>query len=325
MKINYLIVVSALILGACTVNKPIEVLHPAIIDMPHDVQRIYVVNKSEVAKGGNRNGQVLEGIISGEGIRGDKYGAEAAVNGFSEFMRQNNKLEIANGQPLKVISQGKDPRHTSLSKFFIDSVCTATNSQAVVSLEYFDTDHPNGITDVVQGTYYNNIRVKSKWVLYTSNGEAYDTRALQSNWVNTPEYYGIDLPGNNMVTERAGYVTGIDYARHLVPNFQFEPRVLYSAGSPEIKQGLRAADLVEWQQAEELWLMAANKKQKPKIIARLLHNVAVAYEVKGDLERAHDFGSKAYMMRSTSVTRDYVFRLKDRIRAQEILVDQAID
>jgi len=65
MKINYLIVVSALILGACTVNKPIEVLHPAIIDMPHDVQRIYVVNKSEVAKGGNRNGQVLEGIISG--------------------------------------------------------------------------------------------------------------------------------------------------------------------------------------------------------------------------------------------------------------------
>lgn len=314
-----------MLLAACTVNKPIEVLHPAIIDMPHDIQRVYVVNKSEVAPGGNRNGQVLEGIISGEGIRGDKYGAEAAANGFAEFIRQNNRLEIANAQPTKVISKGKDPRQTSLSKFFIDSVCTATNAQAVVSLEYFDTDHPNGVTDVVQGTFYNNIVVKSKWVMYLRDGVPFDTRALRSNWVNTPEYYGIDLPGNNMVTERAGYVTGIDYARHLVPNMQLESRVLYSAGSPEIKHGLRAADLGEWQQAEEIWLKASNNEQKPKVKARLLHNIAVAYEVKGDIKRAHEYASKAYLIRATSTTRDYVFRLKDRAIEQGILADQQLD
>jgi len=71
-----------LFLGSCaTSNMFLDVMKPAQINLPQEIQTIAVVNRSYPDKEQEVN-NVVEGLISGEGVLNDRFGSQACIQGF---------------------------------------------------------------------------------------------------------------------------------------------------------------------------------------------------------------------------------------------------
>ncbi len=80
------------------------------------------------------------------------------------------------------------------------------------------------------------------------------------------------------------------------------------------------ADVGQWSDAIVTWKEGIGRS-KSKTAGKLTYNIAVAYEVLGDLAMAKEWANKAYVNYGNKTARDYASSLNYRIR-QENLVQQ---
>ena len=74
MKIHYLhIIIIAVFLSSCSTSSVlVSIQKPADISLPQDIKTVVVANRSIPTKK-NLAGNILEGLVSGEGIGTDKW------------------------------------------------------------------------------------------------------------------------------------------------------------------------------------------------------------------------------------------------------------
>ena len=72
-------------LSSCSTSSVlVNVQRPADITITKDIQNVVVVNRSAPSKD-NLAGNIVEGLISGEGIGADRKGAEYCVEGLTRY------------------------------------------------------------------------------------------------------------------------------------------------------------------------------------------------------------------------------------------------
>jgi tetratricopeptide (TPR) repeat protein len=94
--------------------------------------------------------------------------------------------------------------------------------------------------------------------------------------------------------------------------------------SKYIQQGVRKSEVADWEGAIESWMKVFDSKDKKdkKAVGKAAFNIAVAYEVLGDLEKAKEWAAKAYTEYEDNEANDYYRKLQDRIREEAILKAQ---
>jgi hypothetical protein len=114
-----------------------------------------------------------------------------------------------------------------------------------------------------------------------------------------------------------------DYAYKIAPMPVSLTRNFYSKSknTPQIEQGSRMADVSDWKGAESTWENAITNYTPAKEAGKLCYDVAIAYEVMGDLETAKKWASRAYVQYGNKQARYYFNMLDSRI-AEEATVDQ---
>lgn len=340
-----LISVIFVLFSACSSTKKvtIDTMKPAEITFPTYIQSIIVLDRTEFASDAE---SIIEGILTGEMLDEDNLGTQELINGFKDQMRYSNRFNI------KVASERL--KGNSLTSVFpnplswkvVGAFCEKYKSEALLSVEIFDTDF--NITDGVRkvkkkrkidgkerevevNEYYAEgiASITIGLRLYDPEKEiVVDQQLIRRNksWDATGKSIRDAL--NHLIEkqEATAYLSsriGRNYAYKISPmpikitrSFEGE-----SDDTPEIEIGSRYADVGKWEEAIEVW-ESAIPKAPSEDAGYLTLNIAVALEVLGDLDSAISWAEESYVKYDNEDALDYVKLLKERMIDEEQVKQQ---
>lgn len=324
--------------GCATSHISMEVLKPADITLPEDVKTIALVNRFKPEKGkGFLN--VLEGALTGEQIGMDANGAEASLQGLTNTLAGSPRFRIVR-PATQLEGWGRASFPDPLAPDLVQQICRDNNSQALVTIEAFDSDPRRSCEQKTRRVKRNGETVTEvyylahQWIDVTVGWRLYDaqtgtlmdefrmneTVAFEATGPSEPLAF-LQLPGKQRMVNEMGRVTGDAYSLRIAPIYLMVARDYYSGGTTALKLGRDRVRMNDWEAAEKHWDMAMTN-EKDKIKGRALFNKALAAEVRGDLETAKDLALRSYERYGNKRARRYAVLLQQRIYDVQVLDEQ---
>lgn len=330
-------------ISSCKVaHTNLQVLQPADIMLPQHFQKFVLADRTRAIKGnGSQVIGVLEGLLTGEGLFQDKWGAEDCVEGLREVLTQTPRYAVAIAA-IDTALKGTGRRQTlpPLDWATVSKLTGGDNETALIVLEAFDSNN-NFFTDITQVTQrgptgeniqvpqfnsQNRVDVYCVWRIYDLKNKSIvdqfsdESRQSYSGVGATQAVADANLPSRMSMTSRAGVAAGLKYGRRVSPQWLSVSRQYYKKGSDVLKS---TADLVKhsnWQSATDAW-DKESVSADPKAAMRASFNMALACEKAGQLDFAIQWANRAATMGDKRAMK-YVFVLEQRKTDQKRLEEQ---
>ncbi|MES2799272.1 MAG: DUF6340 family protein [Bacteroidota bacterium] len=332
--------VGLLLITSCrqTRNMQVNIMRPAEITIPKEIKKMAILNRSIPS-----NQAVIEGIVTGELPKQDKKLSQECIRGLNDLLLTSNRFEV---QRIDSAWNSSDPTSLSfgapLPWASIDSLCAQMQVDGLLVLEFFDTDFnihnpastaTQAVTSVLNGgtssiTVTGTATSTSGFRVYYSSKHQipYEDTYKYKKWWRTTANNAFEAVGKLVKRSEAlvdvSYETGTEFARSIVPLFDWEPRVMYKGKNDPMRRGERQALAKDWEGALATWLSYYDQEQKYKKRAKAAHNIALSYEVLGKLEEAQKWAGTAYVDGGKKPMLAYTEILDGRVREQQLLEEQ---
>lgn len=341
-----LTLIAIILIGAgtsCMRNVTMNAMRPAEITFPSEINTLLLVDRTKFEKKGLN---ILEGVLTGELPGSDKAALQEAMSAFQRTLARTPRFEVKRSSESffgnSITAAFPDP----LSWNDIENLCKKHGADAVVAIELFDTDFV--ITDgkrMVKKTVERNGEKQQVEVpeffaegignvtmgfrVYDPGGRNIIDQQLFTQ-TNTWEATGSSIKdavahliARQEATKFVSNRAAADYAFKIAPMPIRITRDFYAKKKrvPEMGTGTRMADVNDWQGAMSAWKEAI-PYARHKDAGKLCYNVAIAYEVLGDLEEAQNWASKAYVEYGNKKARQYKSVLAARARQEERVREQ---
>lgn len=329
-----------LFLGSCSTSSlTVSVLKPADITVPPRIKNIVVANRSLPAKE-EMVVNVVEGILTGEGIFVDREASDQCVKGLVDLMVSSPRYSAHLHSDPNLKGTGTKVFPVALSWRQVDRICKKYGADALVTLATFDSDYipkskveqKSKIVDGKKVLYDEfservDVYINAGWRIYDRekrriiDEKVYrDFRYWQATGL-TKDKALKKLPIMHMVLRDAGFYAGRQYGYRISPVWVRVGRSYYSKGNDDFKAAKYKVKINAWKDAAELWQRHIDDSD-PKIAGRAMFNLALANEIEGDLDTAYEWAKKSYDRFPKSSTRDYVNTINTRIWEQKRLKEQ---
>ena len=127
-------------LSSCSTSSVVvNIQRPADITISQDIQNVILVNRSRPSKN-NLASNIVEGIVTGEGIGSDRKGAEYCITGLSNMLLNSERYNIKNIDGIELKGTGTSAFPIPLDWNEVKSICGSYDSDALLVLETFDSD-----------------------------------------------------------------------------------------------------------------------------------------------------------------------------------------
>ncbi len=316
-----------------------NVLAPAVVDIPAYIQSVAIIDRSVPE---NEKKNILEGILTGEGPDQDKLATQFAIDGLNNILQNTSRYQVVRtSETMKGSETGRDfPQ--PLSWDIIEELCTKYEVDGIISLESYDSDFiiTNGSRLVNRKVGERTIKVPE----FYANGVAKvnlgfrfydpDQRSIidQFHFTHTMDWNvggasitaAIEgLLNRNEALKEVSYTAGTVYGERISPAWFRVTRDYFrkGKGNPDLAAGARMMESNDWDRAIEL-LTRATEARHRKTRGRAAHNLAVVYEILGDLDQAKEWATTAWGVYKNKKSRDYGYILTRRIQERERLRQQ---
>lgn len=325
------------IIQACTSTIHVQVLKPADINLPDSIQKFAIGNRSLPADG-EKLGNIVEGLFSGEGIGLDKRASGSAVIGLTNGLAQSPRYDVTQISE-QLYGTGTNQMPAPLEWSEVERLCASTNSDALILLETFDSDSRRTFDTKVRKK-----KVDDEFVEYTEHIANLDMKVVTGWRIYYPaqrmivdnhvfeDHKGFTgrsdnqelaitrLPSKEQAAREAGELAGQDYAVRISPMWMDVARDYYTKGSADMKLATRRARSNDWKGAGEVWMKLAESSANPKVKKRACYNMALVCEIEGNLDLAIEWAKKARdlgMNRAIARINQLEQRKLDEARASE--------
>lgn len=329
-----------LALSSCkTSQTSMQILVPAQIDVPQSIQSVGVANRSLPGKG-NTFGNIVEGLFSGEAVFADKEGSERCLAGISAKLNEAPRFSAATLHGAGLTGTGTKKFAPPLDWGEVNKLCKQYNVDALVVLESFDSDTyidksqrkvKRKIDDrEVMVTEYladMTITVNSGWRIYDNTSKRIVDENVytdQKSWDSkgdSPEEAMRRLPSKRSAINETGYFSGAQYAIRISPTWMNASRSYYIKGSDPMKEAKSYVKTGNWDGAIEIWKKEVQNPD-PEVAGRACYNMAVASEMKGNLNLALEWANKALRKYNNKKASSYISVLNRRLADQRRLDTQ---
>jgi hypothetical protein len=337
------LILPALLLISCKTSYiTVDVLKPARIDVPREIKSVAIINRSLPAKE-ERAMNIIEGVISGEGIFNDRLGSERCVVGAVELLNNSPRFKAVLPGDIDVRGTGTDEFPPALEWSIINDISNRYNTDAVIALETFDSDSYTNIdrheyTTEEDGRKVRhveyiaeiNMQIEAGWRIYHTGREQIVDENVYVDHISwdargaTKEAARRNLPSKGRIIEDAGFFAGQRYATRISPVWISVSRSFYSKGNEELEKASRYAKQGNWDEAAEIWKNTVNSSD-PKIAGYAAFNLALSYEMNGDLNFALKWAEKSYYDFNNKKARNYINTIKSRMADEKRLDKQLKD
>ena len=302
-------------LSSCvTSNISLKVQRPADITVSQEIQNVVIINRSRPSKE-NLAGNIVEGLISGEGIGADRKGAEYCVEGLSNMLVNSERFTLKNAGGMELKGTGTSSFPIPLDWNEVISICGSYDGDAILSLETFDSDSrtiigaPTTRTKKLKGVKVKEIRypatlimdIQSGWRIY----DVKDKKIIDENvftevkefraYGSSPENARMNLPSKRNAIKKSGLFAGEQYGFRISPIWIKVNRTYFTGKHDGLKLAKSYVKRGDWDAAIEIWKDLVNNTDE-KVARRSAYNMAIASEIKGGLEAAIDWAEKAQKM-----------------------------
>jgi tetratricopeptide (TPR) repeat protein len=325
--------------SACTKTVYVSVMKPALINVPHRIKTVALINRTLPD---NNVANIIEGVLTGETPGEDKEGANQALAGLNSALINSPRYEVKFTE-VKIKGSGSGGvLPAPLSWTEIENICKEYNADAVVSLETYDSDfivtnssklvekNENGQVRKVPEYYAKGVATVKLGFRFYDPGlktipDQYNFSHVR-NWSTAGPNLAAALAGlvgRNAAVNQVSNAAGSIYATRIAPTWVTESRKFYkkSHGNASIAEGFRRAMVKDYQGAEEAWKTAISTTHG-KTAGKAAFNLAVAYEIQGDLEEAKKWIIKSYSDYNVKKARKYSPVIDRRIWERDKLQKQ---
>jgi hypothetical protein len=344
MKKYSITFLSLLILASCKTDELyLNVLEPAPVDIPSYVKSIGVINRS-IPTDETKVFDEIDKVFSLEGIDLDRDGALEAIRGLSDELLNNNRfteVKILNDIDFRTSRLENFP--TPLSWEIVGQICNETGTNALFSLEKFDTDTrvsysankveintPFGSIPGIEHQADMETTVKTGWRIYDPGSRSIlDEYADAESIVNSgrginPLVAAKALTGRKQAVTEVSSKAGQNYAFRILPYKIRVNRDYFVKGSDNFKIARRKAQIGLWDEAGELW-QKETENPDMKVAGRAIYNMAIISEINGNIDAALVWAQKAWGDYNVKLARDYVRILENRKYKTDVLKRQEVN
>jgi hypothetical protein len=335
---------SGLLLTACMPSVSIRVLNPADITFPEEIRKVVVVNRTYPDEEGKVL-NIIEGVLTGEGVGTDRRATEECIRGMIETMLQSPRFDLVRPSTTTLRGSGTGAFPETLSWEVVQRICEESGADALITLEAFDSDSRIAYRNVVvkekqkDGRMMDVPYVDSDMRMIVTNGwRIYDYRNRRiidefraDDFLNfqgrgrVQQEALANLPQRFDALMRTGFHAGKQYGHRISPMWGRVTRSYYKKGNEDLKRAARYAERDKWEEAANIW-RNLTKSQESKVAERASYNMAVFCEVEGRLDLAIEWANNTYQDYGLKRAKNYAATLRARMnrdkKAQEQMGSQ---
>ncbi|MCF6356613.1 MAG: tetratricopeptide repeat protein [Draconibacterium sp.] len=211
----------------------------------------------------------------------------------------------------------------------VKEICDIYNTDAVLSLDYFRTLVS---TDYRKESFYDAGRDGFAWASFAEMKISYealfrvydpvqekviirefirDTVIWEDVAGTTSELFEPFTPVKTALSE-VGIAIALDFSDKISTTWHRSYRKLFVSGDENIKNAAPFAENNEWETAMALWKETLENTSSKTVKSRAEFNIAVAYELQGEIDEAIAWALKSYETMYRQITYDYLEILKRR-------------
>ncbi len=337
---GYTLIFLFLVLNSCSTSTfVVDVTNPPTIEIPVDINRILITNRC-LKEEFRKPDEVVKGLIAGEGPVINQAGAKKAIEAVIYDIRYAPGMEPVYTSAVPRVDTLNKEFPQSLDWSTVENLCRQYNSDALLSLEVFNTN-----TFIDYGYYQrretkDHVKIWSNTKLYNKSMDHIPLARLRveitAGW---RMYYPADkqivveelkkhtqewefegktkkdalrnLPSKMFAVEDAGRLAGIDFSSRLYTIRTTVERILFIKGSKDFKIANRYLKQRHWKSAATIWKKYTSDPNK-KIASAALFNLAVINEMDGNIEEAFRLAKQAGEINKASIIKEYILLLEEK-------------
>ncbi len=296
--------------------------------LPENIHTIAIVNRSLVKKEDKPN-SLLEAVVSGEIAGSDKKASGECLKGVYDKGKGWKQVTIVIPTTNQLYGTGKRETPELVDWKIVKQICNTEKADALLVLETFDSNSDilsnpvnTAINSVLTGTLppppsnQITLNVKCFWRLYDPVNQKIIDQYQSTSYLTFDKGTAlIVIPPQEALLQTA-YRAGEEYIQRFLPSYYYVKRNLYKKGKRADKQrfssAFRKSEVADWNGALQLW-EPLTKSENTKNAGRACLNMAVAYEVLGETDKALIWAKKGYTDFGNKLARDYQNQLQDRL------------
>ena len=338
MKKYSLILLLVVALASCkTQQLYLNVVEPAPVTLPSYIKNVGVKNRS-IPSDKTKALDVMDKVLSLEGVNLDKDGAMESIRGLTDELTVNTRFnEIKTLSDIDFRTSALTDFPAPLSWEIVQKVCSETKTDALFSLEKFDTDThlnysnrkvdiktPLGTIPGIEHQANMETMVKTGWRIYDPNSKQvldeyiYNESIMFTGRGVNPLIAASALVGRKDAVNQVSNKAGHGYALRIIPYRLRVMRDYYVKGTNNFKIAKRKAQVGKWDDAASLWEKETTNSST-RIAGRACYNMAIINEINGDLDSALKWAQKSYEDTNNKLALRYVRILQNRQYKTNIL------
>jgi hypothetical protein len=316
----------------------LTLVQPALVDLPDHIKSVIIIDRTVTP---DQKQNKIEEVLTGEIFKQDEQAVIQVIEGLVYMVSNGDRLTISRTTEKYVGEATGKVFPEPLPWPEISKLCQKYNADAAIVLESFDSDYilTHG-TKAVQRTSTGlpGISFYAQGIATVDMGfRIYDplVNAISDAYQFHHEMR-FDAGGNSLAdaiqgvlnkteaVKRVSYDAGMIYGQRITPTYYNVTRYFYDKPkkNKKLSEGVRRSKVADWEGAIESWKEALEIAKKDKHKGRIALNIAVGYEVLGDLDKALEWAGKAYVDYEEKMADNYVSQLKARINEARIVEQQ---
>lgn len=336
-----LILTIAVFLSSCTtmLYTSIDILRPAKVSFPSDITKVVLINNAPVQHPDVGHTTTL----LNQQERKVRFATDSVsvycLAALAEGMAGKEFFNRVSLEPNTINQSNLSIKPTLPDREFITSVASRNSANAVISLNQIVvasvqgevySEETNSFISYIEAIY------ETHWSTHFPDKNKVQTFSARDTVFWESEAYSRQrasqgLPDRYNALIDGALITGQRNLNRFIPWWDKVDRYLFNSSSKSIKPGMEAFYRKKWKEATDAWSNALAYGKNESMNGRLAHNLAVAWEIQGNLQQAKSFSDKAleYFMSSFVISYDqfmlvvgYNEELEKRIKEVETVNQQ---
>ncbi len=329
-----------IILCSSSVWVDLTLMKPGEIALPGNIHYIAIIDRT---KQEDTKQNKVEQVLTGEAFRQDEQVVRQYMEGFINGCSSVNKYQIIRTSERSYSDGTKTTFPAALSWDTVDMVCKKYNVDALFSVEIFDSDFlisnkpfsmtrnaKGEVVPVFMGFHVTGVAVINIGIriydpvnrIIADEFRVTHRMNWESNGVTLQDAIN-QLLDKTEAVNKASYEAGQMYANRITPSYYTVTRYFYDKPKrcQNLRAGVRKSEVADWKGAIDSWMLVV-QKEKRKFAGRAAFNIAVGYEVLGDLQKAKEWAAKAYTEYEDKEASNYFKIICDRIDEEKLVEQQ---
>ncbi len=325
---------AALCMGSC---KPVtfltaEITYPAQQKIDNQVQSLLLVNRAANLRFTDDPADTIQLRFYRQSFRLDTtinaiHATDTLLQTLAALLFESGRFDVVIPEDRFLLRDTLQTGADSMDWEQVSQLTQNFNTDALLSLEYFSN---NISTMFYSGWDYSlssdlPVMFAEMGIAYTALFRLYDPRNRSSVesffFSDTLLWEDDDLDTKQLFLRFTNVKDGMDQsaieaalqlAETITPTWQSVNRFYFHRGHRLLQEAHTYIVKDEWEQASALWHELSQKKVRKKLLSKAEFNMALAWELRGDLEEAIRWGLKSYHNCYRKITWNYLDTLKER-------------